>query len=248
MVEQVKAKHGLTVHLDTLSPIHVASEPLKAFLYKGVQEMLFNVVKHAGVREAGLRLRRANGHLWLCVSDKGRGFDPQELGKTAGFRLLSVRERIELLGGRMRIKSAPGKGSVFVISVPDPGGEHPRHNSARNPTKPRCPLAWYARDARNAWAASGCGCCSPTTTGSCGKAWRPCWTKSITWRSSGRPATAGDEATRQIEKHLPNTRVIALSMFEDGHVSRRMHSAGAETYLSKTGLSEELLAAIRANL
>jgi len=60
------------------------------------------------------------------------------------------------------------------------------------------------------------------------------------------PVMAGDEATRQIRKRLPNTRVIALSMFEDALVSRRMRKAGAETYLSKTGPSEELLAAIRA--
>jgi CheY-like chemotaxis protein len=62
------------------------------------------------------------------------------------------------------------------------------------------------------------------------------------------PVMAGDEATRQIKRHLPNTRVITLSMYEDSHVSKRMRKAGAEVYLSKTGPSEELLAAIRGSL
>ena len=55
----------------------------------------------------------------LCVSDQGRGFDPQELKETSGFGLLSIRERVELLGGRMKISSAKGQGSRFRVVVPD---------------------------------------------------------------------------------------------------------------------------------
>jgi two-component system NarL family sensor kinase len=79
---------------------------------------LFNVVKHAGVREATLRLRRRRGRLCLSISDKGRGFDSRELGKAGGFGLRSVRERTELLGGRLKIRSTKGKGSTFLLAVP----------------------------------------------------------------------------------------------------------------------------------
>jgi predicted O-methyltransferase YrrM len=51
--------------------------------------MLFNVVKHAQVREATLRLQRMRGQLWLTISDKGRGFDAQALSKTGG-RLVTI--------------------------------------------------------------------------------------------------------------------------------------------------------------
>ena len=47
------------------------------------------------------------------------GLTRQELGKTAGFGLLSIRERVELLGGRTEIKSAQGLGSTLSILVPD---------------------------------------------------------------------------------------------------------------------------------
>ena len=54
-----------------------------------------------------------------------------------------------------------------------------------------------------------------------------------------------DEATRQIKRHLPQTRIIALSMHDEVQVTDRMRSAGATAYLLKTAPSEELLAAIR---
>jgi PAS domain S-box-containing protein len=119
LTQQFQTKHGLTVSLDACERIELPSEPLRAILYKAAQEMLFNVVKHAGVTEARLRLRRRGGYICLSVSDRGRGFDPKGPGRTGGFGLLSIRERVKLLGGRMKVRSAKGRGSTFLIVVPD---------------------------------------------------------------------------------------------------------------------------------
>jgi PAS domain S-box-containing protein len=119
LAEQMQTRHGLTVRLDLCERVLLSSEPLRVLLYRAAQELLFNVIKHAGVREATLRLRRRRGRLCLSVSDQGQGFDPRQLGKAGGFGLLSIRERTELLGGRMKIRSAKGKGSIFLIAVPD---------------------------------------------------------------------------------------------------------------------------------
>jgi DNA-binding NarL/FixJ family response regulator len=59
------------------------------------------------------------------------------------------------------------------------------------------------------------------------------------------PLIDGDEATRQIKKHMPQTRVIALSMYEEHENVEKMLMAGAEAYVLKTAPAEELLAAIR---
>ncbi len=59
------------------------------------------------------------------------------------------------------------------------------------------------------------------------------------------PVMHGDEATRQIKKILPETRVIALSMFEDDEMMQKMFGAGADSYILKTFPSSKLIAAVR---
>jgi signal transduction histidine kinase len=92
---------------------------VRSFLYRAAREILFNAAKYAGVREVTLRLQRVHHELWLALSDKGRGFEPASLAQATGFGLTMIRERVELLGGRMKIKSAPGRGSIFFIAIPD---------------------------------------------------------------------------------------------------------------------------------
>ncbi len=92
-------------------------------LFRCVRELLFNIVKHAGVKTAGLRMWREGGDIVkIEVSDEGSGFDPDEVrareGTVGGFGLFSVRERLESLGGGFEIDSSPGKGSRLTLWVP----------------------------------------------------------------------------------------------------------------------------------
>jgi PAS domain S-box-containing protein len=119
LARHMHAKHGMVVRVDVRGEPTLRSEALTMFLFRTAQEMLLNVVKHAEVHEAAIRVRRIGRYVGLSVLDRGCGFDPRELKETAGLGLLSIRERVELLGGRMKIKSAEGKGSGFHIVVPD---------------------------------------------------------------------------------------------------------------------------------
>jgi PAS domain S-box-containing protein len=121
---QMESRHGLAVEVDIRGSIECHSEPVRRFLYRAAQELLFDVAKHAQVRAAKLRLQRVREQLWLTISDRGRGFDAASLDRADGYGLLSIQERTELLGGRMRIKSTPGRGSIFFIAVPDVGAGH----------------------------------------------------------------------------------------------------------------------------
>jgi signal transduction histidine kinase len=113
--------HGLSVQVEAYGQVDSSSEALKALLYKVTQELLFNVVKHAGVKEAGIRVRRMGRYIALSVTDRGQGFDPHAFEGTGGFGLLSIRERIGLLGGRVKVRSVPGKGTRVLVAVPDEG-------------------------------------------------------------------------------------------------------------------------------
>jgi signal transduction histidine kinase len=111
---------------DSGVPVRVAAGasqrlPLRveAELFRVAQEALTNVRKHAHAREVELALRKRGGTLTLSVRDDGRGFSPRKLrsdGLSHG--VVGMRERAKLLGGRLQISSAPGKGTRVVARVP----------------------------------------------------------------------------------------------------------------------------------
>jgi CheY-like chemotaxis protein len=262
---QVRTKHGLVVHVHAGGPTQVQSEAIKTFLYRTAQELLFNVVKHARVKEADLRFRRCGPYVCLAVSDRGRGFDPQGFRETAGFGLLSIRERIELLGGRMKIKSAEGKGSTLFVVVPDAGevvdSRTPavRHEQEEKPADRRLPAAdcrlrvLLADDHRIVRESLRLLLSDEDDIQVVGEAVHGREAVDLALRLEpdvvimdvSMPLIDGDVATRQIKEHLPKTRVIALSTYTEPETINKMYQAGAEGYVLKTASAEELLAAIR---
>jgi len=116
-------KFKLLVDVDTEDDIDPSPE-ISVTLFLCVRELLFNVVKHAGVRAAAVRMWRdpADGTLKIEISDKGAGFDPQTAmkrkGPTGGMGLFNSRERVEMLGGGLETDSSPGNGSRFTLWVP----------------------------------------------------------------------------------------------------------------------------------
>ncbi len=254
LANHVQAKHGLLVHVHTHDQVSVESETTKAFLYKVTQELLFNVVKHARVNEARIQVRRLGRCIYLSISDQGRGFDPEELGQTAGFGLLSIHERIKLLGGCMKIKSAKDKGSMFLIAVPD--GEVEPELTGRAPSadtdRLRVLLADDHEIVREGLALllneeSSVEVIGGASNGLEAVDLADRLKPDVVIMDVSMPLMSGDEATRRIKRHLPSTRVVALSMSEDPDTVKRMHAAGAEAYVLKTAPSEELLAAIRGD-
>ncbi len=269
LARQVQGKHGLVVHTEVHGRVDSQSESVKAFLFRAGQELLFNAVKHAKVKEARLRLQRRNGSLWLTIGDHGRGFNPNVVARAAGFGLLSIRERVGLLGGRMKIRSIPNKGSVFLISVPDAslledreqrtedgGPKTERVASHRSPSsvvRPQVLRVLLVDDHKVMREGLAALIAEQTDMEIIGQAGDGREAVELARRLQpdviimdvAMPVMAGDEATRWIKTELPPTRIIALSMFEEPGVREKMLAAGAEAYLPKTGPSEGFLAAIR---
>lgn len=91
-------------------------------LFRIVQESLRNCVKHSGALGAHVALERAGGAVLLTVSDDGRGFDTESDAMKNGLGFTSMRERLRLVGGKLRIHSQPSKGTRIEVSVPLKGG------------------------------------------------------------------------------------------------------------------------------
>ncbi|RJQ63567.1 MAG: PAS domain S-box protein [Desulfobacteraceae bacterium] len=116
-------KYGFTVDLQVEPENIPLKEDMIVILFRSVRELLLNAVKHSGVNSAKVSLSK-NGSdcLRIVVSDAGKGFNPNQIWeiseKQNGFGLFSIRERLEFLGGRLEIESAPGKGASFTLIAP----------------------------------------------------------------------------------------------------------------------------------
>jgi PAS domain S-box-containing protein len=89
-------------------------------LFRVAQQALANVVDHAEATRALVEIECPDAGVVLRVSDDGRGFDPdhvQVLGDIAHFGLIAMRERVEALGGRFRVTTAPGQGTVVEAKL-----------------------------------------------------------------------------------------------------------------------------------
>jgi len=118
-----RRKYGLDVRVTADPQANSSRRDVRTLLFESVRELLFNVVKHAGVEAASVDLSLdGNDMLSIAVTDDGVGFDPIALGERkaaqSGWGLFSIRERLTLLGGRFEIESALGRGTTFRLIAP----------------------------------------------------------------------------------------------------------------------------------
>ena len=139
-------RYGLATAVEADRRAEPADENLRDLLFLAVQELLFNVVKHAQVDRARVAMTKtAKGEISIVVSDAGVGFDASQMegrtSPTGGFGLFSIRQRLGLLAGQVEITSAPGKGTRAVIRVPRNPAGHRRAEAAAvsDPPPFHCP-------------------------------------------------------------------------------------------------------------
>ena len=94
------------------------SDNVKILLYRIVQESLTNIVKHARAKQIQVRLKHLRGNIRLEVQDDGVGFEVNASRSLRHVGLLAMKDSVELLGGKLTIKSAPGKGTLIQVVCP----------------------------------------------------------------------------------------------------------------------------------
>jgi signal transduction histidine kinase len=88
-------------------------------VYRVAQESLQNISKHSSATRVNLRLIAADKKFRLSVNDNGSGFNPDlAVGKPLSFGLAGMRERAALLGGKLAVRSVPGKGATVTLELP----------------------------------------------------------------------------------------------------------------------------------
>lgn len=100
--------------------------PVKIGLYRVLQEGLSNAYRHGGANQVTVRLRRVvrrgEPRLRISISDNGHGFDPAGVDSEKHFGLQGMRDRVEMIGGRFRLRSRPGRGAMIAVEVPIAAG------------------------------------------------------------------------------------------------------------------------------
>ncbi len=119
LVADVAERSGMVVDVvvDSVPEQAELASEVATVVYRVVQEALTNVVRHAQASIASVAVTAFSGRLRALIEDDGIGFDPGE--PTHGhLGLQGMKERAELVGGTVRVVSAPGSGTTIVLEVP----------------------------------------------------------------------------------------------------------------------------------
>jgi signal transduction histidine kinase len=106
-------------------------QDLNTTFFRIFQETLTNVIRHAGASRVVVRLAEVGNHVILEVKDNGRGILESEIHNTKSIGLLGMRERAALLGGEVRVRGEPGRGTTVSVRIPRPT-ERPKSHRHEN--------------------------------------------------------------------------------------------------------------------
>jgi signal transduction histidine kinase len=122
MVKEFQEKHGIRSEFEDDGKAKPLGPDLGALVFRAVRELLVNVVRHAKATRLTVSTIKDDVCLKVVVEDDGIGFDTAEAArdaaKSGAFGLFGIRERLEYLGGEMRLESQPGRGARITLVVP----------------------------------------------------------------------------------------------------------------------------------
>ena len=95
-----------------------ASREQATAIFRIFQEILTNVARHAQASKVRVTLRKSDSNIVLEIKDNGKGIRPEDMAGTKSLGLLGMKERAGLLGGKMEIAGAPGKGTRVSVTIP----------------------------------------------------------------------------------------------------------------------------------
>ena len=120
--EDLLKRHGLFVSFKSTSFPVAINDSFKAFLFRTIQELLRNVVKHAGTDRASVAISQKSDTIFVEVADKGLGFNIEALeeadASNNSYGLFSLKTMIQLMGGIMEISSTPKRGTRVQLRFP----------------------------------------------------------------------------------------------------------------------------------
>jgi CheY-like chemotaxis protein len=241
-------------------------------VFETARELLFNVVKHAGVGRARIRLADSADFVQIAIEDEGTGFDPDRLESSDDplnhTGLLRIRERLQPLGGDLDIESSPGHGTRVTVRVPilspgapeaaeaekQPKRPHPKEEALADGVSTSAKIRVMLVD-DHAILREGLASLLQRYTdievvgeaedGQVAVELAQALHPDVVVMDLSMPRLNGIEATRKIVSALPGVRVVGLSMHGEEDGLSAMRRAGAVECVIKAGPPDDLVTAIR---
>jgi signal transduction histidine kinase len=264
LARHIQRNHGLSVRVEGSSACELPA-PCRALVFETARELLFNVVKHAGVDSARIRLTDSADQVQITIEDDGTGFDVARLDAADDplnhTGLLRIRERLQPLGGSLDIESSPGNGTKVTVRIPtlSPGAaeavESERETHAVTEAtgvsnKIRVMLVDDHAILREGLASllqrySDIEVVGEAEDGQMAVELAHALRPDVVVMDLSMPRLNGIEATRKIVSELPRIRVVGLSMHDEEYGLSAMRRAGAVECVIKAGPPDDLVTAIR---
>jgi PAS domain S-box-containing protein len=121
LTQQTQKRYGITIDCQDDGQPKPVRDDIRVLLFQAVRELLANVVRHAKAQRTKVSITKNHHRIQIDVEDDGVGFNPEETipgGDENVFGLFSIRERLEPLGGYMKVSSEPGHGTRVTIMGP----------------------------------------------------------------------------------------------------------------------------------
>lgn len=122
---QLSQRWGIPIELHCSKRFPEIPKSVALCLYRVAQESLWNAIRHSGASKITIELKSDAEFVYMDISDDGKGFEPSEVQKTRRLGLASMSERIRLVSGTIRTRSAPGQGVTISVVAPIPEASNP---------------------------------------------------------------------------------------------------------------------------
>jgi CheY-like chemotaxis protein len=266
--------HGLDMHLAGRKKSLPLNEGVLLLLFQATRELLFNVVKHAGVRAAFVEIDELEEQVQVTVRDQGPGFDLAEPlirgGYSSGMGLFSINERLSYMGGRLEIDSTRDRGTCLRLIAPiskglmvtdkQRAGKNLQVSVALSPQSASEPASAGKRtrillvDDHTVMREGLAGLLrhepdfeivGEASDGESAVRLAREAKPDILLMDVNMPGMNGVEATRIIHEELPEVIIIGLSMHDEAAHAAAILEAGAVDYLTKSEPSDAIIGTIR---
>ncbi len=117
-ISKLEDIHNIHFTLRIDNPISLSKEK-EINIYRIIQEVIHNTIKHANASQLIIEMTRKNGSMTLMTADNGKGFNfDEKINANRGLGLYNLQSRTEILNGKFNYKSTPGVGTQYIFEIP----------------------------------------------------------------------------------------------------------------------------------